>query len=173
MEQIAALARVFGQLSLVAIGGVMPILPEMQRQVVDVHHWMGAREFTALFALAQAAPGPNMLISTLVGWRVAGLAGAVVATLGMVGPPAVLAYATTRVWQRFREAGWRRQVQAGLTPVTVGLVTAAAALFCATTSTGIATALLTAAATGMLLTTRLNPLWILAAGALLGVVGLV
>ena len=70
---------IMGQLSLVAIGGMAPVLPEMQRQVVE-HGWMTAAEFAALFALAQAAPGPNMLVSALVGLRVAGLPGAIIAT---------------------------------------------------------------------------------------------
>lgn len=59
---LGALAAIFGQLSLLAFGGGNTILPEMQRAVVDVHHWMSAQEFSALFALAQAAPGPNMMI---------------------------------------------------------------------------------------------------------------
>ena len=68
----------FTQLSLIAFGGGNTILPEMQRQVVDIHHWMTAQEFSALFAMAQAAPGPNMMIVPLVGWHVAGLSGLLV-----------------------------------------------------------------------------------------------
>ncbi len=68
----------FAQLSLLAFGGGNSILPEMQRQVVQVHQWMTARDFAALYALAQAAPGPNMLVSALIGQRVAGIPGALV-----------------------------------------------------------------------------------------------
>ena len=78
MHDLIALALMYGQLSLLAFGGANAVIPEMQRQVVDVHHWMTAQDFAAMFALAQAAPGPNMMVVGLVGWRVAGVAGAVV-----------------------------------------------------------------------------------------------
>lgn len=63
---LATLALVFMQLSLLAFGGTNSVLPEMQRQVVQVHSWLSPHEFAALFALAQAAPGPNMLVVTLL-----------------------------------------------------------------------------------------------------------
>lgn len=165
------LAALYGQLSLLAVGGVNSVLPEMQRQVVQVHGWMSPEEFAALYGLAQAAPGPNMLVSTLVGWQVGGWWGAAAATLGMIGPSSVLTYGTAHAWHRFREAPWRRAVQAGLTPVTVGLVMAGAALLAASTTRGAGTAAITALTTLGLLGTRLHPLALLTAGALLGVLG--
>ena len=75
MSTLTELALVYAQLSLLAFGGANAVIPEMQRQVVDVHHWMTAREFAGLYALAQAAPGPNMMVVSLVGWRVAGVLG--------------------------------------------------------------------------------------------------
>jgi chromate transporter len=168
MSPVAALASIFGQLSVLAVGGVAPVLPEMQRQLVDVHHFMDRTEFAALFALAQAAPGPNMMVSTLIGWRVAGPAGALVATGALIGPSSLLTYATARAWHRFREHPWRRLIQGGLTPVTVGLVAAGAALLAAATTTGLATGLITLATVAVVLRTRLHPLWMLALGALLG-----
>lgn len=170
---IGWLALIYGQLSLLAVGGVQAVLPEMQRQVVEIHRWMGAREFAALFALGQAAPGPNMLISTLVGWRVAGLPGAAAATLSMVGPSSVLTWATAGMWHRFRDQSWRRQVQAGLVPVTVGLVVAAASLLAASTLHDVGTALVLAATVACVLGTRLHPLLLLAAGAALGALGVI
>ena len=80
------------QLSLVAVGGATTVLPELQRQVVDVHGWMGLHSFGALFALGQAAPGPNVLVFTLVGWQVAGPAGAAAATLGVLLPSSLLTW---------------------------------------------------------------------------------
>ena len=96
------------------------IIPEMQRQVVDVHHWMSAREFAALFALAQAAPGPNMMVVSLVGWRVAGFWGALVTTAAVAAPSSVVTLLVSGVWYRFKDATWRKAVQAGLQPVTAG-----------------------------------------------------
>ena len=168
---LAWLALIFGQLSLLAVGGVNATLPEMQRQVVDVHGWMTARDFAALYALAQAAPGPNMLVSTLIGQRVAGAIGAVVATLAMIGPSSVLTWVSASAWHRFRAQPWRRRVQAGITPVTVGLVAAAAALLAASTAVSWRAGLLTLVVAAAVLGTRVHPLLLLAAGGLLGVAG--
>jgi chromate transporter len=171
VSELPALAAVFAQLSLVAIGGVNSVVPDLHRQVVDVHGWMTDADFVALFALAQAAPGPNMLISTLIGWRVAGLAGALVATFSLIGPPAVLAYTVASAWHRFRDRPLRAQIQAGVTPVTVGLVMAAAVLLCMTAATSLGAGLVTLATAFGLSVSRLNPLWFLAAGAALGAAG--
>ena len=73
MSTLSQLAAVYAQLSLMAFGGANALIPEMQRQVVDVHHWMSAPAFAALYALAQAAPGPNMMVVSLIGLRVGGL----------------------------------------------------------------------------------------------------
>ncbi len=172
MNDLIALATLYGQLSLLSFGGGPTVLPEMQRQIVDVHHWMTAADFAALFALAQAAPGPNMLVSTLVGLHVAGLTGALVATLGMIVPSSLLTITVVGVWDRFRDAPWRRAVQAGLIPVTVGLFLSAAAMIALSADRSIPLGLLTLAVAGLSLGTRIHPLWLLAAGAALGVIGL-
>ena len=163
------LALVFGQMSLLAVGGVSSVLPEMQRLVVNQHRWMGSAEFAALFALAQAAPGPNMLVATLVGWRVAGLPGALAATLGMIGPSSLLTWLTAGAWHRFRDRPWRRQVQAGLVPVTVGAVMAGATLLVVSTSTDVPTSCITLFVTTAVLATQLHPVLLLAGGALAGI----
>ena len=170
---LAALAAIFAQLSLLAFGGGNAVLPEMQRQVVEVHGWMGATEFTSLFALAQAAPGPNLMICALIGWQVAGLPGALVSMLGIVGPASALTAVTVSVWDRFRAAPWRRAVQAGIVPVTVGLVCATASLIVVQADRDFVLAGITACVTVLAITTRLHPLWLLAGGAVLGVLGLV
>ena len=172
MSQLPALAGLFAQLSLVAVGGGNTILPEMQRQVVSVHRWMSGQDFAALYALAQAAPGPNMLVATLIGWRVAGLAGALVATASLCAPSSVLSYVVSGAWHRFRDERWRRVVQAGLVPVTVGFVMAGATLLSEATSTGWRHAALTGAVAVVLLTTRITPLALLALGGGLGAAGL-
>lgn len=168
---LASLAAVFAQLSLLAFGGTNSVIPEMQRQVVEVHPWLTAQEFAALYALAQAAPGPNMLVVTLIGWHVAALPGALVTTLSVAGPSSVLTFVTASVWYRFRDARWRRLVQAGLAPVTAGLVMASAALLIRTTTIGWGTASITVIATTLFLFTRLHPLLVLAAAAVLGALG--
>jgi chromate transporter len=133
---------------------------------------MSAGEFAALFALAQAAPGPNMLVVTLVGWQVAGLPGAMTATGAFVVPSGILAYFVANIWQKFRTARWRRVVQAGITPVTVGLIMAAGILLCRAAIDDLPKLLLVIAVTATLLLTRLHPLWMLGTGAALGAAGL-
>lgn len=169
---LVQLAANFSQLGLMAVGGVNSVVPEMQRRVVRVEHWMCPQEFAALFALAQAAPGPNVLVATLVGWRVAGVPGAVVSTCSTIAPTSALTYALSRVWHRESSDRWRVLVQRGLTPVTVGLVLAAAALLgeAAVRNLGGLAILLGAAA--LALRGGIHPLWLLAAGAALGAVGL-
>jgi chromate transporter len=170
-DTLIALATIYAQLSLLAFGGGNSILPEMQRQVVDVQHWMTAREFASMYALAQAAPGPNMLVSTLIGWRVAGLSGALVATFAMTWPSCLLTLAVSSVWLRFRDARWRKLVQAGIVPVTVGLVMAGAVMLTRTTSATLPTFLMTVVATAIFLRSKLHPLIVLAAAAALGASG--
>lgn len=165
---LTALAVMFSQLSLIAFGGGNTILPEMHRQVTEVHHWLTNADFAALFALAQAAPGPNMMVAPLIGWHVAGLAGMLVSTVAIFGPSSVLTAIALRLWRRFKDNPWRRAVQAGLVPVSVGLVAASALLIVRAADR---TWILVAISAGVALVatrTRLHPLWLLAAGAVIG-----
>jgi chromate transporter len=145
----------------------------MQRQVVEVHHWLTAEQFASLYALAQSAPGPNMLVVTLIGWQVAGITGAVAATIGICGPSCVLSYFVASIWFRFRHATWRRVLQSALTPVTCGLVFAAAALLARATTHGISTGVMLLASTLLLSLTKLHPLIVLLTAAACGAIGLV
>jgi chromate transporter len=170
MSAVVSLGLLFGQLSLFAFGGANAILPDLQRQVVG-QGWMTGQEFAALFALAQAAPGPNMMVVSLIGWRVAGLAGALVSTLAIVGPTAVLTYVTADLWFRLRDRPWRKAVQAGLLPVTIGLVSASAALITLSTTIDWRAGVITAASAALMYGTKYHPLLILAGAAALGAVG--
>ena len=173
MGVLATLALVCAGLSLLAVGGANALVPEFQR-VAAAHGWATADTFAGLFALAQAAPGPNMLIVTLLGLRAAGLAGAVVATVAFVAPAALLTYTISGWWERFRTAPWRQTVQAGRTPVTVGLVMGAAVLLARGSVHGPGSALvMLVSAGGLLATKKLHPLWLLGLGAALGAAGLV
>ncbi|CAH2795559.1 MAG: Chromate transport protein ChrA [uncultured Paraburkholderia sp.] len=169
-DTLVSLAIIFSQLSLLAFGGGNTILPEMQRQVVEVHHWMPASEFSALFALAQAAPGPNLMIVTLIGWHVAGWPGMLVTSIAKFGPSSIVTILALHA-DRFKDRPWRRYAQLGLVPVTAGIVAASAALIAqASDSTAIAWAI-TAVTAAIALKTRVHPLWLLAAGSLIGLTG--
>ncbi|BBC03060.1 MULTISPECIES: chromate transporter [Bradyrhizobium] len=169
---LVTLALIFAELSLLAFGGGNTILPEMQRQVVDVHHWMTAQEFGALFALAQAAPGPNMMVVPLVGWHVAGFSGVLVTSLAKFGPSSLVTGFALRLWERFKDRPWRRTVQAGLVPVTAGLVTASAIVITHASASSWGTILIAAMVAIATTTTRIHPLVALAAGAVLGLSGI-
>ena len=173
MDLLLQIALDFSGLSLLAVGGGPPGLPEMQRNVVEVHGWMGASQFADLYAIAQASPGPNILIVCLVGWKVAGLAGALTATLAMVGPSCVLTCLVAGAWDRFREANWRRVVQLGVAPLTVGLMLSSGYLLTRSADDSLAAYALTGATVVALMVTRINPLWLIGAGALIGLAGLV
>lgn len=156
-------------LSLMAVGGANAIVPELHRQVVELQHWVSGPEFAMLFAIAAAAPGPNVLIVTLIGWKVGGIPGALLATLGICGPSSVLAFAAGQVWDRFRSSRWRGIIERGLAPVTIGLIVGSGWRLAEVASTGWRGWAVAAAAALISWRARLNPLWVLAGGAALGV----
>ena len=170
-DAVWLIAANFALLSLIAVGGINPILPELHRQAVEVYRWMSSERFADLFAIAQGAPGPNILVVTLIGWDVAGLAGAVAATLAICTPSAVLAYFVARVWDRFRGARWRVAIQAGLVPVTVGLVAAGAYVVARAVDTSMVAVAITLGTALAVTFTRVHPLIYLAGGAALGLTG--
>ncbi len=165
---ILQIAFYFAILSLISVGGMPSVMPEMQRLVVDVQGWMSAAEFTQLFAVAQAAPGPNVLVTALVGWKVAGITGGLVALAAFCVPAGVLAYSIGGYWDRMRDAPWRKVVQRALIPVTVGFVVSGGYVLATPQGPEWKTALIAVASAAVLYATRLNPLWILAGGGVLG-----
>lgn len=167
---LISLALIFTQLSVLAFGGGNTILPEMERQVVDIHHWMTSADFSALFALGQAAPGPNLMVVTLVGWHVAGWQGMLVTSIAKFGPSSLITVGVLHLWERFKDRPWRRIVQAGLMPMTAGLVTASAALIAHASATNWLLAGITATVAVLALRTKVHPLWWLAGGSLVGLV---
>jgi chromate transporter len=170
---LTELAWQFSLLSFLAIGGVNALIPEIHRRVVGMEHWITDADFAQAFAIAQAAPGPNMLIVSVIGWKVAGLLGALVATAAICVPSSVLTFAIAHVWDRFREAPLRAAIQYGLAPVTVGLVLASGYILARTADHTWAAFGITAATVALTLATRLHPLLLLGAGAALGVAGFV
>lgn len=169
---LLVLLALFAELSLLAIGGVASTLPMMARAVV-AHHWMTPRAFAALFGLAQSSPGPNMLISTLIGLHVAGLSGAFIATLGMIGPSSALTIVVAGLWERFRAARWRLILQSAITPVAGGLILAASTVVLRAADHELRAWLLSLAVVVIALRSRIHPLLLLAAGAILGALGLI
>jgi chromate transporter len=170
---IWTLAWTFGLMSLFAVGGGNAAVPEMHRVAVDVQHWMTERQFADVFAISQMAPGPNVLIVTLIGYFVAGIGGALVATLAMCLPTAILAYFVSRLLSRSSHSRWPAIIQAALVPCSIGLMSASGFILALASDRTLTGALITVAAAGLASATRLNPFWMLLAGGCLGFAGLV
>ena len=163
------LALYFGLLSVVAFGGMPAVMPEMQRIVVDVKAWTGPVEFVQLFAVAQAAPGPNVLIASLIGFKAAGFAGALVALAAVCGPAALIAWWVADLWDRFKDSPWRLAIQRAIAPIVVALILSGGYVIATPDGTpDWRLWLIAAASAAAVLATRLNPLWMIAGGALMG-----
>ncbi len=167
MSPLAQLALLFGGLSLLAFGGGNSVIPDMHRAVIAAG-WMSGRQFVDFYALSRVAPGPGSLLVTLIGQKVAGLPGALVATLAMFLPSCLLLHVGARVWGRLRQASWHALAERALAPIGVALTAAAGLVLVRGTDHAAGAYALTLGATVTLAATRLHPLWVLAAGALLG-----
>jgi len=167
------LVATFGMMSLFAVGGANSAIPEMHRVAVDVQHWMTEKQFADVFAISQMSPGPNVLIVTLIGFAVAGVGGALAATLAMCGPTAVLAYYVSRLLARSSHSRWPAIIQAALVPLSIGLMGASGLILALTSDRSWAAGLITATAAALAFATRLNPLWMLLAGGCLGFAGVI
>ena len=170
---VASLFFEFVLLSFVAFGGATALLPEMHRVVVEHHQWLDDTTFTHLYAIAQAAPGPNVLVVTLIGWKVAGLAGALAATLAMCLPMSILIYLLIDRWESFAGRRWQKAISLGVAPLAVGLVFSGATLIAQAAGLGWAAWALLLLTVVVNLKTRTHPLWMIGLGALLGLLELV
>ena len=170
----ADLLALFGHfmvLSLLAVGGAITTAPDMQRFVVREQGWLSDAQFTASVALAQAAPGPNVLFVAVIGWNVGGLAGVVATLAGTLAPSTALALTVTRWSARRRESVGLQAFTAGMAPLTLGLLLSTGVILLDATQTPGPSALLVLASVVFMLRTRWSPLWPVAGGALAGALG--
>ena len=122
MNELLELFLTFSKLGLLAFGGLQVVIGEFQREIVVVHQWLSPSDFIEAYALGQLAPGPNMLFSILIGYKVAGIPGALAAGAGMFLPTTFLTIAVGSSWHRFRDNQWVKAVQRGLLPLALGLM---------------------------------------------------
>ncbi len=168
-----ALTAHLAMLSSISFGGFSSVLPDVRNFVVFTHDWMTDREFANFFALAQAIPGPNMiLMMSFIGWKVWGVPGAVASAFATFGPPCAMYFIAHRAWDRLLASRWQRIVRIRLVPVTAGLVIAGGAVMAGAADTGWAAATVTIATALIMLHTRLTPIVMLIAGGFLGGLGL-
>jgi len=159
------LFRVFAPMSFGTIGGGVSALAEMQRQMVDVHHWMSETEFTQAYAVSRLAPGPGSLITVLFGWKVAGLGGAIVATFALLLPTSILICALAAIWSRYRGSMLLSALETGLRPVAAGLILAAVWVLLGSLGGGWLARGMALASGALLLRSRINPLLLVGGGA--------
>ena len=136
MRELVSLLNVFCLLSLLAVGGGSAVLPQMEHETVTVHQWVTADDFATIYSLGQMAPGPNMSMVGLIGFKAANHAGMsdgwafaamLVVLLAFYLPSSFLTYAVSHVWDSFKENPWRDAVQRGMAPITIGLMLAGTA----------------------------------------------
>jgi chromate transporter len=161
----------FGMLSLLAVGGAITTAPDMQRYVVGERGWLTDAQFTSSVAIAQAAPGPNLLFVAVVGWNIAGLAGVLATLAGSLLPSTTLALAASRYGNRNRESRAMRAFSAGMAPLTLGLLLATGWVLTAPVRDSWGAMLLLPFTVLMLVRTTISPIWLVAVGAGVGALG--
>lgn len=174
MLSTAELLSLFGQflvLSMLSIGGAITTAPEMNRYLVGDQHWLTDAQFTASVAIAQAAPGPNVLFVAVLGWNVAGPIGAFATMSGILLPSTALSLWATRWGQARRETRGVRAFTTGMAPLTIGLLLATGWVLAGPAAGHAGAMLLVAATVLVMLRTRLSPMWPVAAGAVAGALG--
>ena len=177
-------------ISLLAVGGAIATAPDMHRFLVERQGWLTDLQFNASIAIAQAAPGPNVLFIALLGWNVginaggagpagwaSGALGVVLSMVGIMLPSTTLTWLATRWGHRNRNRRGVRAFKQGMAPIVVGLLIATGWVLASGNHGGDVPAwhvwLVTAAATLIVWRTRIHLLWLLAAGATLGALGFV
>lgn len=175
----------FAVLSLLSVGGAIVTAPDMHRYLVGEQHWLTDAQFTASVALAQAAPGPNVLFVAVLGWNVAGPMGMLASLTGILLPSTLLALGVSRWGTRRRDTPGIRAFTSGMSPITLGLLLATGWMLAqptllpsshngATTAPSwhaLVAAGLVAVTVLAMLRTRWNPLWLVALGAAVGAMG--
>ena len=166
------IARVFAVLSLVSIGGANAVLPEIRRQVVVIQGWMSDSAFANIFAISHAAPGPNIIMVSLIGWQLAGLTGLLVATLAIMAPSCMLAFVAGRVIARWSERRWTRLLREGLIPLALGLILASGLSMTRMADHDATTLVISLGTAAFVVVSRRNPFWAIAAGTAANIVAL-
>jgi chromate transporter len=173
MTALSRLTLYLALMSSISFGGIPSVLPDIHNFVVVANGWLTDRDFSNFFALAQTIPGPNMIMMMgLVGWKVAGIPGAIAGASATAVPPCTMYFVGYRLWDRFRDAAWQKAARASLAPLTFGLIVAGGTVMARTADKDWQAIGVTGAAAVFLLATRLNPLWMLGAAAALGAFGL-
>jgi chromate transporter len=170
---LAGVFLYFMMLSFLAVGGAPSVLPEMHRYVVEVHGWMTSAQFAQLYSLAQVAPGPNVMYVPLIGWHIAGWAGAVATLFAVIVPSFSLTLVVAHLYAKHPKAAFGIAMRRGLTPITIGLIFSSAWILLPAVNADWRGYVLTALTVVLVLRTKVNPIVVLVGGAAAGMMGLV
>ena len=169
----------YSSLSILSVGGAITTAPEMHRFLVDQHHWLSEAQFNSSIAIAQAAPGPNILFVALMGWNIglnagslgASMLGVLMTMSGLLIPSSTLAYLAARWGHRNRELRVVRAFKQGMAPLVISLLGATGWILASAHSDPAKDWplwLVTAATAMIVWRSDIHLLWLLAAGAVLG-----
>jgi chromate transporter len=165
-KMIGTLFSLFFKLSvfsLLAFGGINALLPVLYDLSVNQEHWINSQTFSDYFAIAQAAPGPNLMTVTLIGWKVGGVLGAVIATLAISWPSAIMIYYLQRSILGMQDKRKQQVIQFAAGAVAVGLILSAAWQISLQINQSAAAYFFT----------RIHPLYLIGIGAILGTLGFI
>ena len=158
------LAGLFSALSLSAFGGGKVVLPSMHQAAVGEYHWMTDQQFVDLFSISMAAPGPSMMVVSLVGLKACldygfwfAILGAFIATVAMFVPSSLLVFIAGKWWDSWEESPWRHSVQQAIMPISTGLILAATWIIAKTSIHSIPTGIMAVVALALMLFTKINP----------------
>jgi chromate transporter len=171
---LLALIAVFAPLSLLSFGGSNSVIADIAHQSVALRHWTSDREFADFFALSRAAPGPGSMLCALIGWKVAGMAGALTATVAFYLPASLLLFVAAKIWGRWRGSAWHQAVERGMAPIAAGLFLSGGVAVLRVAPAGLAAWIAAVAATAALVYwPKLHPVpLLLASGAAFGLIDL-
>ena len=159
--------------SVFAFGGINALLPVLYDLSVNQEHWINSQTFSDYFAIAQAAPGPNLMTVTLIGWNVGGVLGAAIATLAISWPSSIMIYFLQRSILSMQDKKKQQMIQFAASALAVGLVLSSAWQISLQINQSSAAYLLTLGTIATTLFTRWHPLYLIAIGALLGILGFI
>lgn len=159
--------------SLIAFGGVNALLPVLFNLAVNQEHWIDVQTFSDYFAIAQAAPGPNFMTVTLLGWHVYGIIGALIATLAIAWPSSILIFYLQRLILGMKDPLKKKSIQYAAAALAIGLVLSSALQIALQINQSFAANLLTVGTIAITFFTRWHPLYLIAIGALLGIFGFI
>ena len=167
MSVLIQLLLTFGMLSLLAVGGGTAVLPEMQT-VLDSRFHIDHLTFLHIYSIGQLAPGPNMLMVLVFGVQIAGALGAGVVLGAFFLPSSFLCLLVGRLWDRIGETPWRRAVQNAFEPISIGLMASGVYAVAESAIAGPVSSLLGVLTLGVILATRINPVFVILGGGFAG-----